>query len=197
MRPACSLWMRRTPLLFAALFAACPLSVARADDYPPRPVHAALTGGVRTFEKRLDLNTDIAVGLRVGMGLSRRTSFLIDAVHTTPVRKTTGRLAHITGLRALVQYRLLTSDVRPYLLAGVGGILFDFDDTYDTATGALTGGGGIEFRVARQVQVFGEASADFYRDRSVIYSALGAVVSSGERRTDTAGTFLAGITVSF
>jgi opacity protein-like surface antigen len=189
--------MRRAPLLFGAVLAACPLSAARADDYPPRPFHAGITAGARTFEKRLDLQPDIAVGLRVGLGLERRVSVLLDCVHTTPVRKTTGRLSHITGLRALVQYRLLTSQVRPYLLAGVGGILFDFDDTYDTATGALTGGGGIEVRLARQVQVFGEASADFYRYRTVIYSATGNLVSSSERSTDTAAAYLAGITVNF
>jgi hypothetical protein len=191
------LWMRRASLLFAAALAACPLSVARADDYPPRPFHVGLTGGARTFEKHLDLQPDIALGLRVGLGLERRVSVLFDCAHTTPGRKTTGRLAHITALRGLVQYRILTSEVRPYLLAGVGGILFNFDDTYDTATGALTGGGGIEVRLAQQVQVFGEASADFYRYRTVSYSATGALVSSSERSTDTAATYLAGITVSF
>jgi hypothetical protein len=61
----------------------------------------------------------------------------------------------------------------------------------------LTGGGGLEFRQARQVQMFGEASADFYRYRTTIYSATGDLVSSSGRSTDTAATYLAGITVSF
>ena len=189
-------WMLRAVLLFAsaALLTISPRALL-ADASRPLQVGGALA--LRSFESRLDLNNELAAGFRIGLGLNEHVSVLIDAVHTTPTRKTTYRLAHITDLRSLVQYRVVTGTVRPYLVGGVGGILFDFDDTYDTATGALTGGAGVEWRASSQFTVFGEASLDFYRNRTVTFDALGNEISSTNRTTDEARTYSLGLLATF
>lgn len=190
------LWMLRAALLFgvAASLTGGP-HPASADTGRPFQVGGAVA--IRSFESRLDLNDELAAGFRVGLGLSGRASVLIDAVHTTPTRKTTGRLAHVTDLRSLVQYRFLNGSLRPYLVGGVGGILFDFDDTYDTATGALTGGAGVEWRASSQFTVFGEASLDLYRNRTVTFDSLGNEISSTNRTTDQARTYSLGLLATF
>jgi hypothetical protein len=194
--PRSRLWILRAALLFAwaALFTGAP-RLASADAARPFQVGGAVA--IRSFESRLDLNDELAAGFRLGLGMNERVSVLIDAVHTTPIRKTTGRLAHVTDLRSLVQVRLLTGSLRPYLVGGVGGILFDFDDAYDTAMGALTGGAGLEWRASSQFTVFGEGSLDFYRNRSVTFDSLGNEISSTKSTTDQARTYSLGLLANF
>jgi opacity protein-like surface antigen len=168
---------------------------ARAESV--RPLSVAVQGGVRLFEEDLDLEDDIAFGFRVGMGASERFSVLLDFVQSAPARTTTGAQASVSALRGLTQARLLLGTVRPYLLAGLGGVLFNFDDTSDTAVGAVTVGGGLEMRLGTRASLYGEASADLYRARSVSYSPEGEVLSSSERDTQTAWTALAGFQVEF
>jgi opacity protein-like surface antigen len=162
-----------------------------------RPFSVGVQGGVRLFEEGLDLEDDVALGLRVGMGASERFSVLLDFMQSSPARMTTGAQASVSALRGLTQTRLLLGTVRPYVLAGLGGVLFNFDDTSDTAVGAVTLGGGLEMRLGTRASVYGEGSTDIYRARSVSYSPEGEVLSSTERETQTAWTALAGFQVEF
>lgn len=162
-----------------------------------RPFTVGIQGGVRLFEEELDLEDDVAFGLRVGMGASERFSVLLDFVQSAPARTTTGAQASVSALRGLTQARLLLGTVQPYLLAGLGGVLFNFDDTSDTAVGAVTVGGGLEMRLGSRASLYGESSVDLYRARSISYSPEGEVLSSTERDTQSAWTALAGFQVEF
>ena len=169
----------------------------RVQAQSTRPFTVGVQGGVRLFEEGLDLEDDVAFGLRVGMGASERFSVLLDFMQSSPARTTTGAQASVSALRGLTQTRLLLGTVRPYVLAGLGGVLFNFDDTSDTAVGAVTLGGGLEMRLGTRASLYGEGSADLYRARSVSYSPEGEILSSTERDTQTAWTALAGIQVEF
>jgi hypothetical protein len=188
-------WLLATALLL--LTAGASAAETAPTDYPQRPFLIALTAGVRSFEQKLDLGSEVAVGLRAGAGVNDRVTFLLEYVHTAPARKTTGATAHVSAVRGLAQVRLLRSAVRPYLLAGVGGILFNFEDAVDTAAGTVTFGGGIEFEAWKHVSLFAEGYADIYRARSVTYTSTGEVLTSTERSTDTVGAGMAGIAVEF
>jgi hypothetical protein len=187
---------RPVPTLVALLlFLLVDTAAARAES--ARPFSVGLHAGVRLFEEDLDLEDDIAFGLRAGMGACERFTVLLDFVQSSPARVTTGAQARVSALRGLTQTRLLLGTVRPYLLAGLGGVLFNFDDTSDTAVGAVTFGGGIEMRLGTRASLYGEGSADLYRARSVAYSPEGEVLSSTERDTQTAWTVLTGFQVEF
>ncbi len=175
---------------------------ARADETasegsPHRPFIIALSAGVHAFEQKLDLGSEVAVSLRGGAGVNDRVTLLLEYVHTTPARKTTGATARVSSVRGLAQVRLLRSSVRPYLLAGVGGVLFNFEDAVDTAAGTATFGGGVEVEPWNRVSFFAEGYADIYRARSVTYSSTGEVLTTTERSTDTVGAGMAGIAVEF
>jgi opacity protein-like surface antigen len=173
------------------------VGTAAAGAESARPFSVGLHAGVRLFEEDLDLEDDVAFGLRAGLGACERFTVLLDFVQSSPARITTGAQASVSALRGLTQTRLLLGTVQPYLLAGLGGVLFNFDDTSDTAVGALTFGGGIEMRLGSRASLYGEGSADLYRARSVAYSPEGEVLSSTERDTQTAWTVLTGFQVEF
>ncbi|HEX7078687.1 MAG TPA: hypothetical protein VF363_09710 [Candidatus Eisenbacteria bacterium] len=186
--------------MFAFALGAIPVAgaivpgAARAES--GRPLYVAPVFGARSFESKLDLETEAAVGARLGAGVNDRVTVWMDAIHSVPARKTTGRLVYVTALRGLAQCRLLVrSAIHPYLVAGVGGILFNFGDTTDTAGGEVTLGGGVEYRVAPRACLFGEFTDDFYRSRSVVYGSTGEEISSTPRSTDTARTFAIGLAV--
>jgi opacity protein-like surface antigen len=182
-------------LVVSLLFLLVGTAAARAES--ARPFSVGLHAGVRLFEEDLDLEDDVAFGLRAGMGACERFTVLLDFVQSSPARITTGAQASVSALRGLTQTRLLLGTVQPYLLAGLGGVLFNFDDTSDTAVGAVTVGGGVEMRLGARASLYGEASADLYRARSVAYSPEGEVLSSTERDTQTAWTVLTGFQVEF
>jgi hypothetical protein len=182
-------------LVVSLLFLLAGTPAARAES--ARPFSVGLHAGVRLFEEDLDLEDDVAFGLRAGMGACERFTVLLDFVQSSPARVTTGAQASVSVLRGLTQTRLLLGTVQPYLLAGLGGVLFNFDDTSDTAVGAVTFGGGIEMRLGTRASLYGEGSADLYRARSVSYSPEGEVLSSTERDTQTAWTVLTGFQVEF
>ncbi|MGE5180357.1 MAG: outer membrane beta-barrel protein [Bacteroidota bacterium] len=189
------LWMLRAALLFAGVL--LPPALASTACASDRPIQVGLGTGSRSFENRLDLTTEAGVGLRLGLGLNRNVTLLLDAIQATPTRKTTNQLARVTALRSLIQVGYSVGPVRPYIVGGAGGILFDFNDTADAAGGAFTGGLGIEWRVARQIAVFGEGSIDWYRSRTVLYGVNGEELSSSPRTTDQARTIEAGVLASF
>lgn len=186
--------MRPVLALFVAVacLAAIPV-LARAE----RSLVVAPIIGLRAFESKLDLGDEAAIGARFGIATSDRVSVLVDYVHTAPARKTTGQLAYITGLRTLAQVRVLTGRIRPYVIAGAGGVLFNFSDANDTAGGTVTIGGGVELKPWRRAALFAEGSLDFYRSREVIYSATGDEISVGPRSTDQISTVEAGVALEF
>jgi len=202
-----ALWMRRFVTQFArraratigtaALLAAVLLTPGRAQADVGRSLYVAPVIGARSFESKLDLETEAAIGLRFGAGVNDRVTIWMDAVHSAPARKTTGRLVYVTALRGLAQCRLAAGRVAPYLIGGVGGILFNFGDTTDTAGGEVTLGGGVEYRASARTALFAEFTGDFYRSRSVVYGSTGNELSSTPRTTDTAKTLAAGLAVGF
>jgi len=185
--------MRLGGALFVAALGLLPSRAAHAE----RTLIVAPVIGLRSFEDKLDLGDEAAIGARLGIGTSERVAVLVDYVHTAPARKSTGQLAYITGLRTLAQVRVLTGEVRPYVLAGVGGVLFNFSDANDTAGGAVTLGAGVEVKPWRRAALFAEGSLDFYRSREVLYSTTGDILSSGPRSTDQIATLEAGVALEF
>jgi hypothetical protein len=185
--------------VFVLLLVSARTAVAEntASGTPHRPFILALSAGVHSFEQKLDLGSEVAVGIRGGAGVNDRVTLLLEYVHTAPARKTTGATARISSVRGLAQIRLLRSAVRPYFLAGVGGVLFNFEDAVDTAAGTATFGGGVEVEPWNRVSFFAEGYADIYRARSVTYSSTGDELSTTERSTDTVGAGMAGIAVEF
>jgi hypothetical protein len=181
-------------LLVVAMLGALPRSACAQSS---RSFLVAPSFGVRSFESKLDLENEAAIGARLGLGVNDRVTVLTDVVHSVPARKTTGRLAYVTGLRTLVQVRLLTGSLRPFAIAGVGGILFNFSDAIDTASGAVTLGGGVELMVRNRLGIYAEGSADFYRARQVTYSSTGEELTTSDRSTDSATTVAVGISVGF
>ena len=157
----------------------------------------APTIGVRGFDSSLDLNGEVSFGLRLGTDVSPRFSVMMDYVYTSPSRETTGTPANVTALRGLVRYKVLSGSLRPYLLGGVGGVLFDFRDTFDTGSITLTLGAGAEYRLGSRASLFAEASADGYRSRTVSYSSSGEELEATERETQAVLTGTAGIAVEF
>jgi hypothetical protein len=93
--------------------------------------------GAAWFDSKLDLDHEASLGIRFGMAAGPRFTVLMDVMETEPARKTTGASSRVLSLRALGQFRLLTGAVRPYLIGGFGGVLFDFDDANDTAGATL------------------------------------------------------------
>ena len=157
----------------------------------------APTAGATWFDQKLDFECEASFGFRFGMEADRRFSVLMDFAQTDPARKTTGRSARVSSLRALGQCRLLTGNLRPYLMGGFGGVLFNFDDANDAAGGTASAGAGVEYAAWKRTKLFAEYSAAFYRTRSVTYSSTGSVLSTGERATDALQSVAAGVSVGF
>jgi hypothetical protein len=156
-----------------------------------------VTTGARFFNEDLDLKTDVSFGARLGIGVSDRWGVLLDFVASHPVRESTRELAPIDALRALARANILTGRIRPYAIAGIGGILFFFDDAANAAQGAVTFGAGVDFRIARRVLLYLEGSEDVYRPDGVIYTPTGTVYQTQPRRTQHLGTISIGIGVEF
>lgn len=192
--PRSLVWMRLAITLF--LLAGSGIALPERAQ-AERSLVVAPSVGIRSFEEDLDLESEASIGVRFGIRTSERVSVLVDYVHSVPARETTGQLAYVTGLRSLVQARLMTGTLRPYLLAGVGGLLFNFSDATDAAGGALTLGGGVEVKPWRRTAVFAEGSVDLYRSREVVYSSTGEELSTSPRRTDRILGLTAGVSVEF
>jgi hypothetical protein len=182
-----------TAILACGALSAPGLALAGTD----RPLLAAVMAGVRSFDSEVGLESEAAFGARFGMGVSDRFTVWIDALTSRPTRTVTTETATVTALRAIAQAHLLTGNVRPYVLIGGGGLIFNFEDAFDTAGGIATVGGGVDWRFARRALLFAEGTADLYRTRMVTYSPTGQEVSSSPRETQTATAISAGISVEF
>ena len=188
------------PIRFAGTLLGAWLYVSTAGAAaaaPDREFTVAPTAGATWFDQKLDFECEASYGFRVGMGADRRFSLLMDYSQVDPARRTTGKSARVSSLRALGQCRILTGSVRPYLMGGFGGLLFNFDDANDTAGGSASAGAGVEYAAWKTARIFAEYSAAFYRMRSVTYSSTGSVLSTGERSTDALQSVAAGVSVGF
>jgi opacity protein-like surface antigen len=189
----------RLSLRFAALLLLSLLAHGRSNaaEEQQRPVTFAATGGVRLFNEDLDLKDDASFGARLGIQVSERWGVILDFVASHPIRRSTGQEAPIDALRALARANLLTGKVRPYAIAGIGGILFFFNDAGDSAEGAMTFGGGVDVRVTRRMFAYLEGSTDIYRADGVVYTPTGVVYQTQPRKTETLGTISIGIGLEF
>ena len=186
------------------LFLLVALSVspsAHAEPSPStsiaRPVSVGITFGARFFNEDLQLGNDFSFGGRVGIGLGSRWGLVTDFVACHPSRETTGVIAYVDALRLLGRYNIATGSVRPYLVAGIGGVLFIFNDTPTTAGGALTVGLGTDLKVASRTRLFVEASRDFYSVQEITYDLVGQPLYTGDEHTRSLGTISGGIGVEF
>jgi hypothetical protein len=187
--------MRQLGLLFAtALWVTCPTP---AFAQPDRSIQVGLFAGGRSFASRLDLSSEFAGAVRIGLDLGHHASLLMDAVHTTPRRTTTDAFTRVTSVRTLIQYRFLPGTIHPYAIGGLGGMLFDFEDTPDASGGTLTGGVGVEWRLNRRFALFGEGSLDWYLNRYVMYAPTGERLTVSDRTTERVRTFGAGLLARF
>lgn len=162
-----------------------------------RPIIIATTVGIRLFHRDLELEDDFSFGGRVGMGLGKRWALLLDFVASHPHREVTSKAAYVDALRILARANLLTGRFRPYVVGGIGGVLFMFNDTPTTAGGAITTGLGADYRVAPQTSVFLEGSIDLYSQQEIMYSRDGSISFAGPDQARSLGTISAGLGVEF
>ena len=189
--------MIRYRFVLALLLITVPLDRVYAAPDQTRPVTFAATAGVRFFNEDLDLKTDASFGARLGIEVSDRWGLLLDFVASHPVRKSTQALAPVDALRALARANFLTGKIRPYAFAGIGGLLFFFNDAANAAEGAVTFGAGVDVRVARRAVLYLEGSQDVYRADGVVYTPTGAVYQTQPQKTQRLGTVSLGIGMEF
>ena len=172
---------------------------ARAKDESARERSfiVATAVGVRMFAPDLQLNDDFCFGGKVGLGLGQRWALLLDFIASHPHREVTSVAEYVDALRFLVRANLRTGTFRPYVVGGIGGVLFMFNDTPSTAGGTLTAGLGADYRVAPQTSVFLEGSVDFYDQQQITYDDFGKVALAGHSRAKTLGTVSTGLEVHF
>jgi hypothetical protein len=122
---------------------------------------------------------------------------MTDFVACHPSRETSGVITYVDALRFLGRYNLMTGSIRPYVVAGVGGILFIFNDAPTTAGGALTVGVGTDLKVASRTRLFVEASRDIYSVQDITYDLAGQPLYTGDEHARALGTISVGIGVEF
>jgi hypothetical protein len=170
---------------------------AGTESTRERPVLVGITIGIRMFNPELELGDDFSFGGRVGVGLGDRWALMMDFVACHPSREATAVAAYVDALRMLARFNLQTGAIRPYLVGGIGGVLFMFQDSPTSAGGALTVGVGTDIRVAPQSRLFLEATTDLYSQQQFTYLQDGSVVYHEDYETKTLGTVCAGIAVEF
>jgi len=193
--------MSRAGVVLLILGALAVGSTARAADgasaAPARSVLLGITFGARFFNEELQLGNEFSFGGRVGIGLGSRWALLTDFVACHPSRETSGVITYVDALRFLGRYNLMTGSVRPYLVAGIGGVLFIFNDAPTTAGGAVTVGLGTDLKVASRTRLFVEATRDLYSAQDVTYDLAGQPLYTGDDHTRSLGTISGGIGVEF
>ncbi|HET9250979.1 MAG TPA: hypothetical protein VFP58_02545 [Candidatus Eisenbacteria bacterium] len=170
---------------------------AETEPPPDRPVIVGVTIGIRMFHEELQLGDDFSFGGRVGVGLGDRWALMMDFVACHPSRPATAVAAYVDALRMLARFNLHTGKFRPYMVGGIGGVLFMFQDSPTSAGGALTLGVGADYRVAPQTRLYLEATTDLYSQQQFTYLPGGAVSYHGDYETKTLGNVGAGISVEF
>lgn len=186
----------RAIVLFAALTSAALARPATATAMEWRPVISAV-GSWRVFSDEMNLRSEWAYGARFGLQSSSRLSLYIDYVECKTWRRVSGRSAEVMSLRALARVDLLRGDVRPYVIGGLGGILFQFRDRPNAGVGTMIVGLGTEGKFAERWRIFGEAGLDHFYYEPVVYSPTGTPLSTGQRNADLIGTGSIGIGWTF
>lgn len=181
-------------LLAATLATAAAPGLARAAEWHPV---FALTGGARFFRGDVDLNTDAAYGIRAALVEERHVGLVLDYSETRTTRDATARAAEVRSLRAIGRFHALRGPVRPYALAGLGGVLLRFHDTPSAALGTLTAGAGAELRLGERWRPFIEGTMDFYDYEPAFYSSSGAAAYWGQRGRSWIDTIMIGLAVAF
>ena len=162
-----------------------------------RPVTLAAAAGARIFNSQLDLETGGALGLRLGLGVSEHVQVAFDYILSVAIREATNQNAGVHAMRGLLRYDLLAGDTRPYAIAGIGGLYFDFGDAPDYSTGALTLGFGVSRRLGSRTHVTLEGSTDLYQNQVVTYGPTGEELSRSPRTTEGLGTVALGVGMEF
>jgi hypothetical protein len=188
--------MRRVTLLVVVLVACtlAPPPFASATEW--RPVLSAV-GSWRFFSDEMNLRSEWGYGARFGLESSSRLSLFIDYVECKTWRRATSRAAEVMSLRALARVDLLRGAVRPYVIGGLGGLLFQFRDAPNAGVGAMVFGVGAEGKVAEQWRVFGEGGLDHFYYERVFYSPSGSRLSASQRNADIIMTASIGIGRTF
>ena len=153
--------------------------------------------GARLFEDDLDLGSEISFGGRLGMNFDDRWGVVFDFLAAHPIRETTQREVVIDVLRALARANILTGRARPYIVAGIGGGMFLFNDAPDSAHGIMTVGAGFEYRTASRILVTAEGSLDAFRAGEVVYAPTGQGFEVEPVSTHTMGNVGLGVIVEF
>lgn len=193
-------WMRRLFAMFALAGAAAggwpalaPRAAAAAEWHPT----FALTGGVRFFRGDVDLDTDVAYGARAALVEERHVGVVVDYCETRTIRDATQHAADVRSLRAFGRFQVLRGPVRPYALAGLGGVLIQFKDTPSAALGTFTAGAGVETRIGPRWRPFIEWTMEIYDYEPVFYTSTGSVYTQGQRGRSWIDTLAAGLAVAF
>jgi len=185
---------RLAALTLAIVLGVAPGAAARAAEWRPS---VALTGGFRLFGDELDLREHWSYGGRVGLSDPSRTTLYLDYLECRTWRNATARHSEIFALRALVRFDILKSTVRPYVIAGFGGMMLQFDDAPNAGVGAFTYGGGAEARLGDRWSIFAEGTFDTYTAERVTYTPGGTVYGRTYRGTFSMNSLIAGLSARF
>jgi len=184
--------LRCPVFLFLALF--LPASV-RAEGVTSHSGVVGLAIGLRGFDDSSSLGDDFSFGGRAGLNLGSRLSVLADFLASHPSRNSATPAVYVDALRMLVRYNIREGSLRPYVLAGAGGLFFLYHDTPTRSMRAWTGGLGVDYRIAPETRAFFELSRDLYSEQDVSYDSDGTPAFAGEEQTRSMSAVSIGFSV--
>jgi len=184
-------------LLTLAALPSAPDRAAASVGAGARPALVSIVGGWRIFSSQLGLRDDASAGLRLGLGVAPRVVLMTDFTVSGANRSVGTGTATVHALRMLARFDILGGSTRPYVVTGAGGVLFDFNDAQDYATGTLTMGYGLEHRFAGSPRVMLEGDLDLYRNRTIVYSSTGQELRRSPKTTQGLGTIALGLVFGF
>ena len=173
-----------------------PCSVrAEGASVKARSGMVGLAIGIRGFDESSSLGDDFSFGGRGGLNLGSHISIIADFLASHPSRAAVTPAVHVEALRMLVRYGIHAGDLRPYVLAGAGGVFFLYHDGPTRSMPAWTGGVGADYRIAPSTRAFLELSGDLYSEQDVSYDSEGMPVFTGEERTRSQSALSFGLSV--
>ena len=122
-------------LLALAALPSAPDRASASEGDGARPAFVSIMGGWRIFNSQLGLKDDVSAGLRLGLGVAPRVVLMTDFTVSGANRSVGTGTATVHALRALARFDIFGGSTRPYVVTGAGGVLFDFSDAQDYATG--------------------------------------------------------------
>lgn len=158
-------------------------ALGRADVAKSRSGVIGLAIGIRGFDESSTLGDDFSFGGRGGLNLGSRISVLADFLASHPSRDSSTPAVYADALRMLVRYNIRAGSLRPYFLAGAGGVFFLYHDAPTRSIPAWTGGVGVDYRIAPKTRAFLELSGDLYSEQDISYDAEGMPMFTGEEQT--------------